>query len=244
MSQENYKKHQDQEKQIHNFTGRYLGNWVYGSLDGVVTTFAIVAGSLGASLSLNIILILGLANLLADGISMAASSYLATKTERDFYRKEMERELWEMENMPDAEIEEIREIYEKKGFKGKDLDRAVEIITSDKEVWLKTMMIEELNLFLDVRTPIRTGLVTFLAFITMGSLPLLIYFMSVTFLGGNNVMIATVALISATFFIIGSLRSLLISQRWYISGFEMLIVGGVASSVAYFIGFYLKMFLG
>ena len=58
MSQEKYKKHQAQERQIHNFTGRYLGNWVYGSLDGVVTTFAIVAGSLGASLSLNIILIL------------------------------------------------------------------------------------------------------------------------------------------------------------------------------------------
>ena len=244
MSQEKYKKHQAQERQIHNFTGRYLGNWVYGSLDGVVTTFAIVAGSLGASLSLNIILILGLANLIADGISMAASSYLATKTERDFYRKEMERELWEMENMPDAEIEEIREIYEEKGFKGKDLDRAVEIITSDKEVWLKTMMVEELNLFLDVRTPIRTGLVTFLAFVTMGALPLFIYFMSATFLVGDSVMVATIALISATFFIIGSSRSLLISQKWYISGFEMLILGGVASSVAYFIGFYLKMILG
>ncbi len=204
MSQEKYKKHQAQERQIHNFTGRYLGNWVYGSLDGVVTTFAIVAGSLGASLSLNIILILGLANLIADGISMAASSYLATKTEREFYRKEMERELWEMENMPDAEIEEIREIYEEKGFKGRDLDRAVEIITSDKEVWLKTMMVEELNLFLDVRTPIRTGLVTFLAFVTMGALPLFIYFMSATFLVGDSVMVATIALISATFFIIGS----------------------------------------
>lgn len=92
----------------------HFEDFMYGSFDGAVTTFAIVAGAVGASLSPMIVLILGFANLAADGFSMAAGNYQATRARIEFIQKERKREEWEIENMAESEREEIREIYEKK----------------------------------------------------------------------------------------------------------------------------------
>src|SRR3989344_3794488 len=124
-------------------TGQYLGEFVYGAIDGTVTTFATVAGATGAALSPGIVIILGFANLIADGFSMACGNFLSERTQRDYIAKERKREEWEIENVREGEVEEIRGIFKKKGFKGKDLKRAVEVITSDKKVWVDTMMSDE-----------------------------------------------------------------------------------------------------
>lgn len=93
----------------HNVSGgRYIKDVIFASSDGIVTTFAVVAGAAGARLSTVIIIILGFANLLADGFSMAVANYLGTKSEIEYYKKEKERESWETENMSDAEREEVR----------------------------------------------------------------------------------------------------------------------------------------
>ena len=94
-----------------------IENYVYGAIDGAVTTFAIVTGVIGASLSPSIIVILGFANLLADGFSMAIGNYLAIKTQNEFIQRERNREEWEIDNRIDEEKKEIRDIYSKKGFK-------------------------------------------------------------------------------------------------------------------------------
>jgi len=91
---------------------KYLAEFVYGGIDGSVTTFAVVAGAAGAELSTNIVLILGFANLIADGFSMSVGNYLSAKSEIDNYRKHKKIEYWEVDNLPDQEKEEIREIYE------------------------------------------------------------------------------------------------------------------------------------
>ena len=113
-------------------------NFVYGAIDGAVTTFAIVTGVIGASLSPSIIIILGFANLLADGFSMAIGNYLAVKTQNEFIQRERKREEWEIDNRIEEEKQEIREIYSKKGFKDELLDEIVRIITSRKKVWVDT----------------------------------------------------------------------------------------------------------
>ncbi|MGE3279042.1 MAG: VIT1/CCC1 transporter family protein [Candidatus Altimarinota bacterium] len=225
----------------HPSAGKYLGSAVYGALDGTVTTFAVVSGVVGAELSPSIILILGFANLIADGFSMAASNYLSIKSEQDFYKEEYNREKWEVENYPKGEKEEIRAIYKEKGFTGKDLDRAVEIITSDKELWLKTMMVEELGILEENINPIMAGAVTFVAFLACGLIPLLtfvlIYFFPTL---EQNAFLFSCLITAVSIFVVGSLRSLLIAKTWFKAGLEMLLVGGAAAAVAYGIGYLLK----
>ena len=124
----------------------HFDDFIYGSIDGAVTTFAIVAGVMGASLPSVIILILGFANLFADGFSMAAANYQASKARNEFVQMKRRQEEWEIDNLEDQEKEEIREIYREKGFKDELLEEVVRTITSRRKVWVDTMMKEELGL--------------------------------------------------------------------------------------------------
>jgi len=220
--------------------GRYLGDMVYGAIDGIVTTFAVVSGVAGASLSTSIVLILGFANLLGDGLSMAIGNYLGTKSEREYHQREREREAWEIDNVPHGEVEEVRQIYRKKGFRGEDLERAVKVITSDKKVWIDTMMIDELNMHVDEeRSPFRAGAATFLSFLAAGFMPLAVYVLS-HFLPVRNTFPIAVAATGATLFTVGSLRTYVTGKRWWLSGLEILFVGGIAAAAAYLVGFLLR----
>ncbi len=131
----------------------YLRDWVYGGIDGAITTFAIVAGVVGAELSTRVILILGAANIIADGFSMAASNYSGTKAELDDYQRHRAYEERQVERIPESERLEIREIFRAKGFEGDDLDRVVDVITSDKDRWVETMMVEEYGMPATFRSP-------------------------------------------------------------------------------------------
>ena len=227
-----------EEDTIHRRTaGRYIGDLVFGALDGIITTFAVVAGVAGASLSSSVVLILGFANLFGDGSSMALGNYLSTKSEQQYGQRERKREEWEIEQTPDGEREEIKQIYRKKGFQGKDLEKAAEIITSDKKTWVDTMMMEELNIVLEEKSPRMSGLTTFAAFVTVGFVPLLAYVAAflAPALKPATFPIA-VAMTFAAIFIVGSARSYVTGKPWWKAGIEMTLVGGAAASVAYIVG--------
>ena len=222
-------------------SGAYIGEAVYGALDGIVTTFAVVAGVEGARLPSGIVLILGFANLIGDGLSMGVGSYLSTKSRREYEQSERERERWEIDNYPEGEKEEIREIYERKGFAGKDLDRAVEIITSDKKIWVETMMQEELGIIEESGHPFFNGLSTFVSFLVAGFIPLLFFVMALAIPSlGQYTFSMSVFLTGLTLFVVGSLRVLVTQARWWRSGLEMLIVGGAAALGAYLVGYMLR----
>jgi len=226
-------------------SGKYIKDIIYGGLDGIITTFAIVSGVAGASLPSSIVLILGFANLLADGFSMAVGNYLGTKSEMEYTKKEREREEYEVDNFPEGEIEEIRQIYSKKGFKGEDLERVVSVITSNKDVWIDTMMVEELELLstMDQDFPIKSAFVTFLSFVLIGMIPLSTYIIAILFPQMLKYAFGiTTALTALTIFSVGAIKSKLTGLNWLRSGFEMLLIGGAAASVAYSIGFSLKGF--
>jgi hypothetical protein len=124
----------------------YLRDWIYGGIDGAVTTFAIVAGVAGADLSATVVLLLGFANLFADGLAMGASNYIGTKAERDDYNRVLGIEQKHIALVPDGEREEVRQIFAAKGFSDDDLERIVTVITSDRALWAKTMAVEEYGL--------------------------------------------------------------------------------------------------
>ena len=131
----------------------YLRDWIYGGIDGSVTTFAVVTGVLGAHLSPIVIVIMGFANLVGDGFSMAASNFLGTKSEHDDVTRLETIERRHIELAPEGEREEVRQIFAAKGFAGTDLERVVELITSDPDRWVRTMLTEEYGLPLQPRSP-------------------------------------------------------------------------------------------
>jgi len=225
----------------HKATGSYVGDFVYGAIDGSVTTFAVISGVAGASLSTNIVIILGLANLVADGFSMAIGNYLSSKANIEFIARERQREEWEIEHYPKGEIEEIRTIFRKKGFKGKDLENTVKTITSNKTVWVDTMMADELNLVKEKTSPIKKGTVTFISFALVGFIPLIPYFLSFFSEAIKaNVFPLSVIMTFITFFFIGSAKVYVTGKNWLKSGLETLLVGGAAAIIAYAIGYFLR----
>ena len=219
----------------------YLDDFVLGAIDGAITTFAIVAGVAGAGLDATVVIILGGANLLADGLSMAASNYLGTRAarqQRDLARDEERRHI---ELVPEGEREELRQIFAAKGFDGAELERVVEVISSDPEVWADTMMSEELGYGSTQSSEIRSALSTLLAFITVGFLPLAVYVYDAIAPGEIDRAFAWSAVMTGVaFFAVGSLKARFVEQRWWRSGLETLAIGGLAATVAYFAGALLQ----
>ncbi|OJI07299.1 hypothetical protein BK004_01520 [bacterium CG10_46_32] len=215
-----------------------MRNIVYGANDGIVTTFAVVAGVAGAGLDTKIVLILGFANLIADGISMAVGNYLGTSSENQLQAKERIMEEWEVAHVPDEERKEIEEIYRAKGFSGKNLDHIVSVITSDKKLWVDEMMVNELGIIPgEEESPIGNSVATFIAFVIAGFLPLLPYVAGIEF---GNVFNTAIIMTAFALFIVGAMRSIVIKEHWFISGLEMLGVGAIAAASAYAVGYFLQ----
>jgi VIT1/CCC1 family predicted Fe2+/Mn2+ transporter len=218
----------------------YLRDWIYGGIDGAVTTFAIVSGVVGANLSTGIILVLGAANIVADGFSMAASNYTGTKSEREEYDRIRAYEEHQIVHDRAGEIEEVREIYRAKGFEGADLERAVDIITEEKERWVSTMMTEEYGVPLSERSPVRAAGGTFVAFLLCGVVPLLPFGVSPWLLDQHQAFGVSILMTGLTFFAIGSVKSMWSMKVWWRSGIETLSIGLAAAGIAYLIGFWLR----
>ena len=209
----------------------YLRDWVYGGVDGAVTTFAVVSGVVGASLEARVILVLGLANLIADGFSMAAANFLGTRTEiaeRDRLAAMEERHI---DEVPEGEREEVRQIYRAKGLDGRALEAVVAAVTSSRERWVATMLVEEYGLSPVPRSPLRAAWATFSAFALAGAVPLLPWL----FDSGRPFLHASLAT-AAVFFAIGSLKARWSVRPAWISGLETLAVGAAASGLAWGIG--------
>lgn len=208
-----------------------LKDAVYGAIDGAVTTFAIVAGVAGAGLSPFVVVALGIANVLADGFSMAAANYSGTKAELDNMRRLRDVEERHIEKFPEGEKLEVREILSKKGLTGKVLDEATEAITQNRETWLAMMMEGEYGLAGVEPRPERAAITTFLAFLAAGIVPLFPFL-----LGLPNAFSVSVAATMLTFFAIGALKSFWSLSPWWRSAGETLLIGGSAAVIAYFVG--------
>jgi VIT1/CCC1 family predicted Fe2+/Mn2+ transporter len=217
----------------------YLGDWVYGGIDGTVTTFAIVSGVVGAHFSPTIILVLGAANLLADGLAMAASNYLATQVEHEAFRYAEAVEHRHIESSPEGEREEVREIFRQRGLQGDLLERVTNVITADRHRWVRLMLRDEYGLPTRVRSPWRAAGSTFSAFIFCGMVPL------VPFIAGvdHAFWVATTAT-GFTFALIGALKAQWSIRPWWRSALETLAIGGAAAAVAYGLGAWLRHLVG
>jgi len=217
--------------------GQYIKSLIYGGLDGIVTTFAVVAGVTGASLSAGVVLIMGFANLIADGLSMAIGDFLSTRAENEYNRAERERELWEVDNYPQGEKREMVELYVGKGMDERSARDMTEILTRNREAWVSVMMAEELGIVESMESPLRHALVTFVSFAVFGLIPVAA-FVAARFLPALKLYAvpASAILTGSMLFTLGALKTRFTRRNWAVSGAEMLLVGGLAAAAAYGVG--------
>lgn len=220
----------------------YLRDFIYGAIDGSVTTFAVVAGVVGAHLAVGVVIILGLGNLFADGFSMAISNYLGTRADHQIRHRTRRTEELHIKATPEGEREEVRQLFAGKGFTGEQLDMVVDVITADPKRWVDTMLTEEHGLALHGVSPWRAGCMTFLAFVVIGFVPLLPYVVDLvapeTF--GSSTFGWSAAMTGVAFFIVGAVKSPFVDEPWWRSGIETLIIGGIAATMAFGVGAALR----
>lgn len=209
----------------------YLRDWVYGGIDGAVTTFAVVSGVIGAALEPRIILVLGIANLAGDGFSMAAGNFVGTRTELAEREQLAATEARHIDEHPEGEREEVRQIYRAKGLEGRALEDVVAAVTASRERWVATMLVEEYGLSPIARSPLRAAGATFSAFVLAGLVPLLPWLF-----GSARPFLHASLFTAAVFFAIGSLKARWSVRPAWISGLETLAIGAAASGLAFAIG--------
>jgi len=220
----------------------YIKDLVYGANDGIITTFAVVAGSVGANLDPKVVIILGLANLFADGFSMGASNYLGQKSENDLYREEEKREYREVKDYPEVEYREVKDIFIDKGYSNEDAEDLTHKISKNKVFWVDFMMKYELDMSDGTHgEEWKSATATIVAFILAGSLPLLSFFFikDISLMFEYSIVATAVAL-----FVVGAMRRFITRKSWIISGLEMLLVGGIAAGVSYGVGYLVSFTLG
>lgn len=220
----------------------YAGDAVLGGIDGCITTFAVVAGGVGAGFNPVVVAVLGCANLVADGFSMAISNYQNVKSRAEVIDKTRREEARHIAAVPEGEREEIRRIFKNKGFTGEVLEKIVATITADENRWIDTMLTEEHGLPLSTPKPATAAFVTFLAFLLVGIVPLLPFFLTALPLVKAASLSAVLTLTS--FFSIGVLKGRAMQRPRLRAGLETMLTGGAAAGLAYAVGFLLSRVYG
>ena len=219
----------------------FLGEFVYGGIDGAVTTFAVVAASAGADLSAKIVIIMGLANLIADGFSMSVGEFLSTRSEIDQYNRQKNNVEKNIIFSPGKNKKLLEEIFMQKGFKGDLLKKVVSVISEKDDRWVDVLMKEEYEMIEENRSPVATAGMTFGSFQIMGIVPLLPYIYAfVTKNQSIDLFFWSVFLTGIAFAIIGFLKSFVTKNSWLRGIFETLLLGGAAASLSYVIGDWLE----
>ncbi len=219
---------------------QHISDAVLGGIDGCVTTFAVVSGTLGAGFPKSVALVLGVANLLADGFSMAISNYEAVKAHGEFVDSVVQIEEEHIDKVPAGEREEIRQIFRQKGFSGKVLEQITSTITQDRQLWVQTMLAEEYGIQNISLNPWRSAMTTFTSFFVVGLVPLIPFLLPQ--LAIKNQFILSACLACLMFFLIGMMKSLVFSKPVFLSGLRTLLTGGSAATIAFIAGYILRKF--
>lgn len=223
----------------------FLKSIVYGGLDGIITTFATVTSVAGADFSAAVIVVLGISHLFADGLSMGMGDAMSSQAEMDYNQSERRREKWEMDNNMEGEIEEMVELYMGKGLSREDSETIIHTLAKYEDAFLDHMMVEELGLMPpddDPYAAIKAGVVTMIAFMLFGCVPLLPYLLAlipgVTFTAATQLWIAVIGTV-LTLFALGAFKGAIVDvgQSWYKSGLMMAFNGSFAAAIGYFSGY-------
>eukprot|EP01138_Halocafeteria_seosinensis_P006585 gb/GECG01006732.1/.p1 GENE.gb/GECG01006732.1/~~gb/GECG01006732.1/.p1 ORF type:complete len:326 (+),score=49.68 gb/GECG01006732.1/:1-978(+) len=227
---------------------------VFGGIDGSITVFAVVAAVRGSGLGVEVLMLMSIAALIGDAISMGFGDFLSSTAETDHVWVERAREKWEYENYPEGEKQEMVDIYIKKGFDPEDAKLIIDTYTKKPEyadAFIDHMMVEELGFMVPEKGALAThakeGLITFCSFVFFGSVPLwfyaLLYFTD-AHTNENDLFGIACAATFVTLYGLGVVQGKLTGGNKIKSGLEMAITGALAAASAFVIGLGLENAFG
>ncbi|HYK07887.1 MAG TPA: VIT1/CCC1 transporter family protein, partial [Candidatus Eisenbacteria bacterium] len=227
---DHHKNHQEEHR-----IGNPLRDVILGGQDGMVNALGIVLGVAAAGGNAHILVLTVLAASAAEAISMGAVAYTSAVSQRDYYEAELIKEKKEIEMYPEMEKEEVRRIFEQKGFKGKVLEEIVATIVSDKKIWTDTMMREELGIEkVETRNIFRSAAIVGIT-TAIGSLVPLIPFTLNTWahMTFNEEIIGAIIVCAIALFGVGAYQALSLVGSWWKSGIRMVLIGLSAAFIGY-----------
>jgi VIT1/CCC1 family predicted Fe2+/Mn2+ transporter/rubrerythrin len=217
----------------HKRGGGWLGNAIYGANDGLGAVFGIVSGVAGYTGGSHLVLISGLAGMLASALSMGSGAFLATKSEREVFEAEIQREKNEIEEEPEEEKEELSLFYQLKGFTEEEAELLSTRLAEKPEQFLRTMAHEELGLSEEnFPNPWTAALSAMLSTGLGAFIPIIPFF----FLQGIPAIIAAAIISLFAHFAVGAAKTLVTGRSWFNSGMEMTVVGAVEAVITYALG--------
>lgn len=233
----------EQNEEPHQAEGGFLKPVIFGGLDGILTSFAIVSGAAGGNLSTEVVLVLGFSNILADALSMGVGEFLSSKAENEWILSERRRENWEMENYPEGEIAEMVDIYVGRGMSQEDAELVIGTMAKYHDFFVDAMMADELHLQVPeedhVTESMKEGCVMFCSFAFFGAFPLLCYAFIPSWFpywGPEALFHAACVITGVVLFCMGCVKSMFSTATWYWSGLETMLLGGTCATVAYTVG--------
>lgn len=215
-----------------------LADVILGGQDGLVNVLGVILGVAAATADVRIVIAAGLAATFAESISMGAVAYTSTLAENDLYHSEREREYRHIHLAPDVEVEEIRGIYRQKGFEGETLEKIVEVITSNPDVWVNVMMSEEFQMTPPEKSKaLRSALIVGFSALIGSLIPLFpFFFWNVNLSIGLSIIVAAL-----TLFIFGVYKARVTVGKPFRSGLEMAVIGTVSALAGYVVGLIFKV---
>lgn len=215
---------------------KYLGEVVYGGIDGAVTTFAVVSGAVGAGLSNSVIIILGFANLLADGFAMSIGAYLSAKSVKDSKSKDENNLIKKNDYRAELHLKKTKRILKNYGVETDVLELSAKEILEENNFLYNNLKTSSEVAYDNGRTPFKIGLSTYIAFITIGLIPLLVYVWDLFWDFPGHLFLWTSVLTSLAFILIGFLKTHITGTSKLKGVFETLTLGAIAAVVAYYVG--------
>ena len=220
----------------------YIKSIVFGGLDGIVTTFAIVASVVGAGMGTEVVVITGFAKLLGDGLSMGLGDCISEQAEMDHINGERKREMWEFDNYAEGEISEMVEIYQQKGFSREDATKVIKTMAKPeyKNFFIDHMMIQELGEKTpgEDEHPVKNGAMCFLSFMFWGTIPLIPYCIAFPTKqhDQDGLLGICVGITLISLFLLGMQQAHILKQSWLVQGTGMMLNGGLAAGASYLVG--------
>lgn len=216
-----------------------LSEIILGGQDGLVNVLGVILGVAAATNDPRIVFAAGMAATFAESVSMGAVAYTSTLANNDLYKSEKEREYRHIHLVPELEVEEIRHLYAQKGFEGETLEKIVEVITSNPDVWVEVMMSEEHQLQPPERQggAIKSALVVGGAAIVGSLIPLVPF----ALLPVGVSMIVSIIISALTLFAVGAYKAKVTVGSPGKSGLEMAVIGTLSALVGYAVGLWFKV---
>jgi VIT1/CCC1 family predicted Fe2+/Mn2+ transporter len=218
--------------------GSRIAEVILGGQDGLVNVLGVILGVAAATRDARIVLAAGLAATFAESISMGAVAYTSTLAEDDLYQSEKEREYRHIHVAPEVETHEIREIYSKKGFEGAELEKIVEVITANPDVWVEVMMSEEFQMSPPEKShALNSGLLVGMAALLGSLIPLAPFF----FLSITSSIWTSLAISALTLFVVGAYKARTTVGKPFRSGLQMTLIGILSALAGYLVGLLFKV---